>query len=101
MKSAGSVLIRHPDGLRQSTRQPLSIRVEDRLRRAIQDGNLGPGTRLPSSRVLARDWFSSPGPPAPPPTNSLWTWLSIVVHMPLIGLPIALFTRDALRIRTS
>lgn len=31
-----------------------------------------------------------------PPTNSLWTWLSIVVHMFLIGLPIALFSRSAL-----
>jgi GntR family transcriptional regulator/MocR family aminotransferase len=56
MKSAGSVLIRDLDGLRQPTRQPLSIRVEDRLRRAILEGNLSPGTRLPSSRVLARDF---------------------------------------------
>jgi hypothetical protein len=32
-----------------------------------------------------------------PPTNSLWTWLSIVVHMLLIGLPIALFTRSAIK----
>src|ERR1700751_1932901 len=29
--------------------------LEEALRRAVRDGRLAPGTRLPSSRVLARD----------------------------------------------
>ncbi len=35
--------------------QPLHVRIEARVRRAILDGNLLPGSRLPATRVLARD----------------------------------------------
>jgi GntR family transcriptional regulator / MocR family aminotransferase len=53
MKQAASVLVLDLGGLDQG--QPLGVRVEGRLRRAILEGNLPPGSRLPSSRMLARD----------------------------------------------
>ncbi len=42
------------DGL-ASDSQPLHVRIEGRIRRAILDGNLPPGSRLPATRVLAGD----------------------------------------------
>lgn len=53
MKRSASVLVLDIDGLDQG--QPLGVRVEARLRRAMLEGNLPPDTRVPSSRALARD----------------------------------------------
>jgi DNA-binding transcriptional MocR family regulator len=41
--------------LERGTGRALRSQIEDRLRAAIRAGTLGPGSRLPSSRVLARD----------------------------------------------
>ncbi|MGH6690569.1 MAG: PLP-dependent aminotransferase family protein [Gammaproteobacteria bacterium] len=42
------------DGL-EPGHQPLHVRIESRIRRAILDGNLPTGSRLPASRVLSHD----------------------------------------------
>ncbi|TBR30666.1 MAG: GntR family transcriptional regulator, partial [Reyranella sp.] len=38
-----------------SSSEPLHRQIGEQMRRAILDGRLKPGTRLPSSRVLAQD----------------------------------------------
>jgi GntR family transcriptional regulator / MocR family aminotransferase len=47
--------------LERGTGRALRSQIEDRLRAAIRAGTLGPGSRLPSSRVLARDLGLSRG----------------------------------------
>ena len=54
-KHAASIQILDVDGLQAAGDQPLNIRVAMLIRRAILTGNLAAGSRLPSSRVLARD----------------------------------------------
>lgn len=39
-----------------NSRVPLHRQVRDFLRKAILDGDLAPGARLPSTRSLARQW---------------------------------------------
>lgn len=55
MKRPASVLMVDVGGLEPAGEQALTARVEGRIRRAILDGSLAAGSRLPSSRVLARD----------------------------------------------
>jgi GntR family transcriptional regulator/MocR family aminotransferase len=55
VRRPGSVLIQDLGEQDQDRSQPLVVRVEARLRSAILSGNLAPGSRLPSSRVLSRD----------------------------------------------
>jgi GntR family transcriptional regulator/MocR family aminotransferase len=50
-----SIQILDLDGLPFKEGQPLNVRVESLIRRAILAGNLSAGARLPSSRVLGRD----------------------------------------------
>jgi GntR family transcriptional regulator/MocR family aminotransferase len=47
--------------LDRDAREPLRAQLEQRLREAIRSGRLAPGTRLPSSRGLARDLGVSRG----------------------------------------
>ena len=54
-KQPASIQILDVEGLAEDKGQPLSARVENRIRRAILSGNLPTGSRLPSSRVLAQD----------------------------------------------
>ena len=55
VRRPASVLILDLDKPNGSGPQPLVVRVEGRIRGAIMSGSLAPGSRLPSSRVLARD----------------------------------------------
>lgn len=50
-----SVQILPVDGIAESESQPLKVRVEAVIRRAILSGNFAASTRIPASRVLARD----------------------------------------------
>lgn len=54
-KHSGSIQFLDLEGFQASRHQPLQIRVEELFRRAIFSGNLGPDSRVPSSRLLARD----------------------------------------------
>ena len=54
-KQPGSIQILDVDGLHDGEGQLLHLRAASHIRRAILSGNLAPGTRLPSSRVLAGD----------------------------------------------
>ncbi len=51
----GSIQFLDLEGFEAARHQPLQVRVEDLLRRAILSGNLGAGARVPSSRLLAND----------------------------------------------
>src|SRR5262249_4894449 len=42
-------------GIDPHAREPLQVQLYQRIRRAILDGILGPGARVPSSRALAAD----------------------------------------------
>ena len=55
VRRPGSVLFQNLGALDADRAQPLVVQVEARIRSAILSGNLTPGTRLPSSRVLAGD----------------------------------------------
>lgn len=54
-KHSGSIQFLDLEGSQSDREQPLQVRVEDLLRRAILSGNLGADSRVPSSRLLARD----------------------------------------------
>ncbi|MEP7002824.1 MAG: PLP-dependent aminotransferase family protein [bacterium] len=54
-RQPGSIQMLNVEGLPVTGDQPLTIRVEALIRRAILSGNLVANTRLPSSRVLALD----------------------------------------------
>ncbi|MEO7996163.1 MAG: PLP-dependent aminotransferase family protein [Gemmatimonadaceae bacterium] len=54
-KHPRSIQMLNVDGLPADSDQPLTIRVEALIRRAILSGNLIAGARLPSSRILAQD----------------------------------------------
>ncbi|MEP6836067.1 MAG: winged helix-turn-helix domain-containing protein, partial [Gemmatimonas sp.] len=54
-KRPRSIQILNVEGLPATSDQPLTIRVEALIRRAILSGNLAAGARLPSSRILAQD----------------------------------------------
>lgn len=54
-KLARSIQILNVEGLPGTTDQPLTVRIEALIRRAILSGNLARGARLPSSRILAQD----------------------------------------------
>lgn len=58
-KHARSIQILNIEGLPGTTDQPLTVRVEALIRRAILAGNLAAGARLPSSRILAKDLIVS------------------------------------------
>jgi GntR family transcriptional regulator/MocR family aminotransferase len=55
VRRPASVLILDFDKPNGSSPQPLVVRVESRIRSAIMSGSLAPGSRLPSSRILAQD----------------------------------------------
>ena len=55
VRRPASVLILDLDKPNGTGPQPLVARVEGRIRGAILSGSLAPGSRLPSSRILARD----------------------------------------------
>ncbi len=55
VRRSTSVLILDIQDRDNARAQPLVARVENRLRGAILGGSLAPGSRLPSSRILARD----------------------------------------------
>lgn len=55
VRRSTSVLILDVEDRGNAPAQPLVVRVENRLRGAILGGSLAPGSRLPSSRILARD----------------------------------------------
>jgi GntR family transcriptional regulator / MocR family aminotransferase len=54
-RAAGILLQALADDVSDGEALPRYVRLQARLRRAILDGALKPGTRLPSSRALARD----------------------------------------------
>ncbi|MEP6731522.1 MAG: PLP-dependent aminotransferase family protein [bacterium] len=54
-KHPRSIQMLNVEGLPATSDQPLSVRVEALIRRAILSGNLAAGARLPSSRILAQD----------------------------------------------
>ena len=54
-KHARSIQILNVEGLSGTADQPLTVRVEALIRRAILSGNLAGSARLPSSRILAHD----------------------------------------------
>lgn len=55
VKYAGGALI-PPVQLERDKAETITVQIVAFLRRMIVDGDLSPGTRLPSSRTLARDW---------------------------------------------
>jgi GntR family transcriptional regulator/MocR family aminotransferase len=55
-KQASSVFSVDVTGLEGAVDQPTYVRICDRIRAAITGGALAPNARLPSSRVLAKDW---------------------------------------------
>ena len=58
-KLSGSIQVLDVGGLREVAGDPLYLRIAARLRSAILAGNLTGGSRLPSSRILARDLKAS------------------------------------------
>jgi GntR family transcriptional regulator / MocR family aminotransferase len=55
-KHAGSVFSVDVTGLESALGQPAYVRICDRIRTAITSGALAPNARLPSSRMLAKDF---------------------------------------------